>query len=78
MNGKKNGLVYSKPCSKVDLLLQTLHLGHKTFVFTCAQTENERHMLKQQIKLLPTLFKWSAIVILTLNFEARMLKKGWI
>jgi len=65
---RKTGSVCSKPCSKVVLLQQTLHLGYKTFGCACAQTDNERNMLKQQINLLPTLFNWTAIVKLSSSY----------
>lgn len=42
---EKKGLVYSKPCSKVVLLQQTLHLGYNTSSCICAQIENEGYML---------------------------------
>lgn len=76
---EKKGSVYSKPCSKVVLLQQMLSLGYKTFGCTCSQTENERNMLKQQIQLLSTLLNWSAIVILSLNFEvgSQNVKNAW-
>lgn len=45
MKGK--GLAYSKSCSKVVHLQQTLHFGFKTFgCCTYAQTEIERNILK--------------------------------
>lgn len=45
MKGKES-LAYSKPCSKVVHLQQTIHFGYKTFGWTYAQTEIERNILK--------------------------------
>lgn len=79
MKGKES-LAYSKPCSKVVHLQQTIHFGYKTFGWTYAQTEIERNILKWQIKYFPTIFNWTAIVTVSLNFEvgSKTVRKGLV